>query len=158
MASQNRRKKLRRNIQLSTTRRNFLRRFCEAMSGFAKLMSMKGTLWIVALLVGALHTPGIVFRRNISQSEGKHGKTYSENIQWACKFFLTPDYRFILQQIKFIISVDLLILKQVKVCDYFQSSHRKRVKLPEMSNVSIRDVVLIGSACLNSKYAYFGKI
>ena len=35
-------------------RRNFLRRFCEAMSGFAKLLSPKGKLWIVALLVGAL--------------------------------------------------------------------------------------------------------
>ena len=31
---------------------NFLRRFCEAMSGFAKLLSPKGKLWIVALLLG----------------------------------------------------------------------------------------------------------
>ena len=37
-----------------TTRRNFLRRFCEAMSGFAKPLSPQGKLWIVALLVGAL--------------------------------------------------------------------------------------------------------
>ena len=37
-----------------TNRRNFLRRFCEAMSGFAKLLSPKGKLRIVALLVGAL--------------------------------------------------------------------------------------------------------
>ena len=55
MASQNRRKKLRRYIQLSTTRRNVLRRFWEAMSGFTKLLSPKGKLWIVALLVGSLH-------------------------------------------------------------------------------------------------------
>ena len=34
--------------------RNFLRRFCKAMSGFAKLLSPKGKLWIVALLVGSL--------------------------------------------------------------------------------------------------------
>ena len=39
---------------LSPTRRNFLRRFCEAMSGFAKLLSPKGKLWIVALLLGGL--------------------------------------------------------------------------------------------------------
>ena len=45
----------RRINQLSTTRRNFLCQFCEAMSGFAKLLSPKGKLWIVALLVGALH-------------------------------------------------------------------------------------------------------
>ena len=37
-----------------TTRRNFLRRFCEAMSGFAKLLSPWSKLWFVALLVGAL--------------------------------------------------------------------------------------------------------
>jgi len=54
MALQNRRKKVRRYIQLSPTRRNLLRRFCEAMPGFAKLLSPKGKLWIVALLVGAL--------------------------------------------------------------------------------------------------------
>ena len=52
--SQNQRKKLRWDIQLSRTRHNFLHRFCEAMSGFAKLLSPKGKLWIVALLVGAL--------------------------------------------------------------------------------------------------------
>ena len=34
--------------------RNFLRWFCEAMSGFAKLLSPKGKLWIVALLLLAL--------------------------------------------------------------------------------------------------------
>ena len=39
--------------------------------------------------------------------------------------------------------------KQVRVFDYFQFSHRKRAKLPEMSNFSIRDVVLLGSARLN---------
>ena len=51
MASQNRRKKLRRYIQLIANRRDFLRRFREAMSGFAKLLSLKGKLWIVALLL-----------------------------------------------------------------------------------------------------------
>ena len=35
-------------------RRDFLRWFCEAMSGFAKINSQKGEMWIVALLVGAL--------------------------------------------------------------------------------------------------------
>ena len=55
MASQNRHKKLRRDIQLSTTRCNFLHRFCEAMSGFAKLLNPLAKLWIVALLVGAFH-------------------------------------------------------------------------------------------------------
>ena len=35
-----------------TFRCNFLRQFCEAMSGFAKLLSPKGKLWIVALLLG----------------------------------------------------------------------------------------------------------
>ena len=56
MASQNRRKKLRRYIQLSTTRHNFLRRFWESMIGFAKLLSRpQGKLWIVTLLVEALH-------------------------------------------------------------------------------------------------------
>ena len=32
---------------LSPTRHNFLHRFFEAMSGFAKLQSPKGKLWIV---------------------------------------------------------------------------------------------------------------
>ena len=35
-----------------------MRRFCEAMPGFAKLLSPKGKLWIVALLVGALQLLG----------------------------------------------------------------------------------------------------
>ena len=39
---------------LSPTRHNFLHRFCEAMSSFAKLLSPKGKLWIVALLLLAL--------------------------------------------------------------------------------------------------------
>ena len=37
-----------------TNRRNFLHRFFEAMSGFAKLLSLKGKLWIIALLFGSL--------------------------------------------------------------------------------------------------------
>jgi len=35
-------------------RRNFLRLFCEAIPGFAKLLSPEGKLWIFALLVRAL--------------------------------------------------------------------------------------------------------
>ena len=54
MASQNRHKKLRREGDNWMSQRNFLRWFCEAMSGFAKLLSPQGKLWIVALLVGAL--------------------------------------------------------------------------------------------------------
>ena len=54
MASQNRRKKLRRFIQLSKQPTQLLALFCEATSGFAKLLSQNGKLWIVALLVGAL--------------------------------------------------------------------------------------------------------
>ena len=38
-----------------TNRRNRFASFCEAMFGFAKLLSPKDKLWIVALLLGALH-------------------------------------------------------------------------------------------------------
>ena len=54
MASQNRRKKLRRIIQLSNESTQFIASFCEAMSGFAKLLSPKDELWIVPLLLAVL--------------------------------------------------------------------------------------------------------
>ena len=38
----------------SANQRNFLGRFCEAMSGFVKLLSPWGKFWIVVLLLGAL--------------------------------------------------------------------------------------------------------
>ena len=57
MASQNRRKKLHRDIQLSNQPTQLLASFSEAMSGFAKLKSPQGNLWIVALLLGALQLP-----------------------------------------------------------------------------------------------------
>ena len=53
MASQNRRMKLCRYInQLST---QLFASNCEAVTDFAELLSPWGKLWIVALLVGALH-------------------------------------------------------------------------------------------------------
>jgi len=54
MASENRRKKLRRFIQMSNQLTQLLASFCESMSGYAKLLNPKGKLWIVGLLVGAL--------------------------------------------------------------------------------------------------------
>ena len=42
-------------IQLSNQSTQLHASFCEAMSGFAKLLSPKVELWILALLVGVLH-------------------------------------------------------------------------------------------------------
>ena len=83
MSSQNRRKTLRRVFDSWIYLRNFLRRFCEAMPGFAKLLSPKGELLIVALLVGALQltrfprfTYGRNFLRRFCEAMSSFAKLY----------------------------------------------------------------------------------
>ena len=53
-ASQNYTEKQRRLVQKLHKSGKLISAFCEATSGFAKLMSPKGKLWIVAPLLGAL--------------------------------------------------------------------------------------------------------